>query len=96
MSSKTGLIFYLADFHGRNWRITGYESKTQHRALFSTKTNQAVNIVTQAVVKVGLLRSGLKVGLRKNERGDRLKPDMSVSCDNDTALPVVGSTDHVI
>ena len=38
---KTGLIFYLADFHGRNWRIPGfYENKTQHWALFSTKPNQ--------------------------------------------------------
>ena len=28
---KTGLIFYLADFHGRNWRIPGfYENKTPH------------------------------------------------------------------
>ena len=28
---KTGLLFYLADFHGRNWRIPGfYENKTQH------------------------------------------------------------------
>jgi len=30
-SSKTGLLFHLADFHGRNWRIPGfYENKTQH------------------------------------------------------------------
>ena len=29
LSSKTGLIFYLADFNGRNWRIPGfYENKT--------------------------------------------------------------------
>ena len=34
-------LFYLVDFHGRNWRILGfYENKTQHWALFSTKTNQ--------------------------------------------------------
>ena len=38
---KTGLIFYLADFHARNWHIPGfYENKTQHWDLFSTKTNQ--------------------------------------------------------
>jgi len=38
---KTGLIFYLVDFHGRNWRIPGFdENKIQHSALFSTKTNQ--------------------------------------------------------
>ena len=38
---KTGLLFYLVDFHGRNWRIPGfYENNTQHRALLSTKTNQ--------------------------------------------------------
>ena len=38
---KTGLIFYLADFHGRNWLIPGFdENITQHWALFSTKTNQ--------------------------------------------------------
>ena len=38
---KTELIFYLADLHSRNWRIPGfYENKTQHWALFSTKTNQ--------------------------------------------------------
>ena len=38
---KTGLIFCLADFHGRNWRIPGsYKNKIQHWALFSTKTNQ--------------------------------------------------------
>ena len=38
---KTGLIFYLADFHGKNWRIPSfYENKTQLWALFSTKTNQ--------------------------------------------------------
>ena len=31
LSSKTGLIFYLADFHSRNWRIPGfYENKTPH------------------------------------------------------------------
>jgi len=40
-AQKTCLIFYLADFHGRNWCIPGfYENKTQHWALFSTKTNQ--------------------------------------------------------
>ena len=28
---NTGLIFYSADFHGRNWRIPGfYENKNQH------------------------------------------------------------------
>ena len=28
---KTGLIFYLADFHGSNWRIPGfYENNTQY------------------------------------------------------------------
>ena len=38
---KTGLIFYLADFHWRNWYIPAfYKNKTQHWALFSTKTNQ--------------------------------------------------------
>ena len=38
---KTGLIFYLSDFHGRNWRIPGFsENKTQHWALFFTKPNQ--------------------------------------------------------
>ena len=38
---KTGLISYLADFHGRNWCIPGFcENKTQHWALFSTKPNQ--------------------------------------------------------
>ena len=31
---KTGLIFNLADFHDRNWRIPGFcENKTQHWAL---------------------------------------------------------------
>ena len=35
---KNGLIFYLADFHCRNWRIPSF--MTQHGALFSTKTNQ--------------------------------------------------------
>ena len=31
---KTGLIFYLVDFHGRNCRIQGFdENKTQHWAL---------------------------------------------------------------
>ena len=35
------LIFFLVDFHVRNWCIPGfYENKTQHCALFSTKTNQ--------------------------------------------------------
>jgi len=35
---KPDLIFYLADFHGRNWRIPGFdENKTQYWALFSTK-----------------------------------------------------------
>ena len=34
LSSKTGLIFYLADFHGRNCRIPGsYENKTQQSTL---------------------------------------------------------------
>ena len=38
---KIGLIFSLADFHGKNWRITGFdENTTQYLALFSTKTNQ--------------------------------------------------------
>ena len=38
---KTGLIFYLVDFHGRNWHIPSfYENKAQHWALSSTKTNQ--------------------------------------------------------
>ena len=38
---KPGLIFYLVDFHGRNWSIpVFYENKTQHWALFSTKSNQ--------------------------------------------------------
>ena len=28
---KTGLIFYLADFHGKNWSIPSfYKNKTQH------------------------------------------------------------------
>ena len=35
---KTGFIFFLVDFHGRNWRILGfYENKIQHWALFSLK-----------------------------------------------------------
>ena len=39
---KTGLTFYLADFHGRNRLIPSfYENKTQHWALFSTKTNHS-------------------------------------------------------
>ena len=38
---NTGLILYLADFHGRNWCILSfYENNNQHWALFSTKTNQ--------------------------------------------------------
>ena len=38
---RTGLIFYLANIHSKNWRIPGfYENKTQHWALFSNKTNQ--------------------------------------------------------
>ena len=38
---KNGLVFYSAEFHGWNWRIPGFdENKTQHWALFSTKTNQ--------------------------------------------------------
>ena len=40
---KRGLLFYMADFHGWNWRIPfpGFdENKTQHWALFSTKTNR--------------------------------------------------------
>ena len=31
LSSKNRFNFYLADFHGRNWRISGfYENETQH------------------------------------------------------------------
>ena len=38
---KTGLMLYFADFHGWNWCIPGFdENKTQHWALFFTKTNQ--------------------------------------------------------
>ena len=56
---------YLADFHGRNWRIPGFmKARLNTEPLFSTKTNQgrfyfraedlaAVNHVTQAVVRVG-------------------------------------------
>ena len=69
---KTGFISYLVDFNGRNWLIPGfYENKTQHWALFSTKTNQgwaedpaAANHVTQAVCKLGW-RLGLKVGFKE-------------------------------
>ena len=43
LSSKTGLIF---NFHGRNLRIPGfYKNKTQHLALFSTKTNQGIGFI---------------------------------------------------
>ena len=38
---KTGLMLYLVDFHSWNWCILGFdENKTQHWALFFTKTNQ--------------------------------------------------------
>ena len=38
---KTGLILYFTDFHSWNWRILGFDdNKTQHWALFFTKTKQ--------------------------------------------------------
>ena len=41
----TGLIFYLVDFHGRNWRIPGFdENKTQYWAWFYIETNQRPNL----------------------------------------------------
>ena len=39
VKKKTGLIFYLADFYGWNWRIPGYSENNSTLSLFSTKTN---------------------------------------------------------
>ena len=75
LSFRILFSIYLADFHGRNWHILGfYDNKTQHWALFSTKTNQgrfyfyslsqaedhaAINHVTQAVEDC-VYKSGLR------------------------------------
>ena len=73
---KSGLIFYLADFHGRNWCIPGfYENKTQYLALFSTKptkvgfifigTNslsRADDLAAVNHVTQAVVRVGLKIG----------------------------------
>ena len=69
LSSKTGLIFYLADFHGRNWPIPDFYMRTRLNiepysplkptqvgffySLSRAENLAAVNCVTQAVVRVG-------------------------------------------
>ena len=72
LSLKTCLIFYLADFQGKNWRIAGfYEKKTQHWALFSTKTNQGRFYFHWALLLKSSRRHklsselGLKVGFKE-------------------------------
>ena len=55
---KTGLMLYLADFHSWNWRIPGFdENKTQHRALFFTKSNQGRFYFHMALLLKSSLRS---------------------------------------
>ena len=81
---KTGLIFYSADFHGRNWRIPGFDENKTYSPLKPTmvgiifiRTNSLgraedleLSITLHKLSSELGRRSGLKVGFKQL----RLKP----------------------
>ena len=47
LRSKTGLIFYLADFHGRNWRIPGSYFKKDSTVSLILHKNQPRSVIVR-------------------------------------------------